>query len=121
MASSLLDTLGRGHLVFGRIIYNGSGVPALSGCNDESATLADTGTGIATLTFGEAFSSVPVVVALPIKGTEAATTNNHVVVDSITTTVVVFRFKVDAAATNSTADPADTDGCSFMIAGFRNV
>lgn len=120
MGSSLLDSLGRMHLVFGKITYSAGGVPSLSGCNDESATIADTGTGIATVTFGEAFSTAPAVVTTPIKGTESATFNNLVVIDSITTTVVVFRFKADAAGTNSTADPASTDGCSFACFGMRD-
>jgi len=117
MSSAVLTNLGTLHVVSGRITYT-TGVPALV-CDDESATLADTNTGIATLTFGDAFMSAPAVVATYRKGTEVATTNNSVVVDSVSTTVVVFRFKIDSAGTNSTADPADTDGCQFIAVGKR--
>ena len=117
MPSSALTNLGNLHVVIGRITYT-TGVPALV-CNDDSATLADTATGIATLTFGDAFLAAPAVVANYRKGTEAATTNNLMVIDSVTTTTVVFRFKNDAAGTNSTADPADTDGCQFIAIGMR--
>ena len=118
MSSAVLQNLGMLHVVSGRITYT-TGVPALV-CNDESATLADTNTGIATLTFGDPFLTAPAVVATYRKGTEAATANNLVVIDSVTTTTVVFRFKNDAAGTNSTADPADTDGCQFVAIGMRN-
>lgn len=118
MSSAALQNLGMLHVVSGRITFT-TGVPALV-CNDESATVADTGTGITTLTFGDAFLTAPAVVAQYRKGTEAATTNNLVVTDSVSTTAVVFRFKSDAAGTNSTADPADTDGCQFIAIGMRN-
>lgn len=118
MSSAALANLGMLHIVTGRITY-ASGVPTLV-CNDDSATLADTGAGIATLTFGDAFLTAPAVTATYRKGTEAATTNNLVVVDSVTTTTVVFRFKNDVAGTNATGDPADTDGCQFIAIGMRN-
>ena len=119
MPSAVMDNLGQLHVVTGKIVYT-TGVPALTS-NDGSATLADTTTGGATLTFGEPFVSIPAVVAQALKGTESATFNNSVVLDSVTTSAVVFRFKADAAGTNSTADPADTDGCFFVAIGMRNV
>jgi hypothetical protein len=116
--SSVLSDLGNLHIVYGTIIYT-SGVPALAS-NDGSATVADTTTGVATVTFGQAFLSAPAVVPAPLKATEAATFNNSVVLDSVSTTTAVFRFKIDNAGTNSTADPADTDGCTFIAVGLRN-
>lgn len=118
MSSAVLENLGRLHITTGNIVYT-TGVPALT-TNDGSATVADTGTGIATVTFADPFMAVPTVVCQARKGTEVATTNNLMVVDSATASVIVFRFKIDAAGTNSTADPADTDGGWFIVVGTRN-
>lgn len=118
MSSSALQTLGNLHIVTGNVVYT-SGVPAMT-CNDGSATLVDTTTGVATLTFAQAFNAAPTVICQYRKGTEATTTIDHVVVDSVSTTVIVFRTKKDAAGTNSTADPADTDGFWFIAVGTRN-
>lgn len=118
MSSSVLQNTGNLHIVTGNIVYT-TGVPALT-TNDGSATVADTGTGIATVTFAQAFNAAPTILCQARKATEAATTINSMAVDSVSTTVVVFRFKIDAAGTNSTADPADTDGGWFLAVGMRN-
>jgi hypothetical protein len=114
------------HIVTGTVLYT-SQVPALV-CNDPTATVADTGIGIATVTMAASFLSDPVVIAQATKGTEAATTNNIAVVDSVTNTttagseslVIVLRYKEDAAGTAATADPADGDGIHFVCIGLRN-
>jgi len=118
MSSMVTQNLGNLRIVTGNIVYT-TGVPALT-CNDGSATIADTGTGIATVTFAQAFTSAPAVVCQVRKGTEAATFNNLMVVDSVSATVLVLRFKADSAGTNSTADPADTDGGWFIAIGTSN-
>ena len=122
MGSSALDQLGQLHIVTGRITYS-SGVPSLSS-NDASASVADTGTGNCTVTFGEAFLSAPQVVASYLKATHDAADQDTVTIEQATTTTVEFRTLLtnDAgAASNVTSpDPADGDGIMFIAVGLRN-
>ena len=124
MASAVLDNLEHLHVVFGRVTY-ASGVPVLSS-NDESATIADTGTGDATITFGEAFRSAPQVLTQRLKTSHNAANVETVHVEQVTTTVVEFRFMdiddTGAGATDiGSNDPPEDNGCMFIIIGERNV
>ena len=117
MSSSALTNLGNLHIVAGRITYT-AGIPALI-CNDESTAIIDTGTGIAQVTFGDPFLAAPAVVANYRKLSETGTTIPTVVVAVASPTSMIFIFKIDAAGSNSTADPADGDGCNFIAIGMR--
>lgn len=123
MPSSVIDSIAQGALVAGRIIYT-TGVPALTS-NDGSATVADTGTGNCTVTFGQPFLSAPQVVAQYLKATNSDLILHHVTVEQATTTTVEFRTHVitdsGVGTTDVTAgDPADGDGILFMVFGQRN-
>jgi hypothetical protein len=111
------------HIVYGRILYT-TGVPALTS-NDGSASVADTGSGNCTVTFGQAFLSAPQVIASPLKATHDAADQDSVTVEQATTTTAEFRFLLtnDAgAASNVTSpDPADGDGLMFIAIGLRDI
>lgn len=123
MSSSALSNLGNLHIVTGRVTYT-TGVPALSS-NDGSATIADTGTGNATVTFGTPFLSAPRVFAQYVKATHSAAQIHTVTVEQVTTTVAEFRVLLaddtGAGTTDVTSpDPADADGFDFIAIGLRN-
>lgn len=123
MASSALDNLGQLHIVTGRIIYT-TGVPALT-TNDGSATVADTGTGNATVTFGDAFVSAPQIIAQYYKETHVAGELDAVHVEQATTSTAEFRFQRatdTGVGTTDVAiqDPDDNEGCMFVAIGLRN-
>jgi len=71
MGSSLLDNMGQLHIVTGIVDATGDAMT----CNDGSATIATNGAGDFTVTFGQAFSSVPTcsasVVDATVDGAEA--------------------------------------------------
>jgi predicted RNA methylase len=123
MSSAVLANLGQLHIVTGRILYT-TGVPALTS-NDGSATVADTGTGNPTVTFGDAFLTAPQVVASYFKITGEAATTQAVTVEQATTTIAEFKIHsvIDSGAgTTDLAlfDPADGDGIMFIAVGMRN-
>ncbi len=88
--SSVLANLGTLHIVTGRITYS-TGTPSLTS-NDPTATVADTGTGNATVTFGQAFSAAPQIFVEALKATHSATTHNTVICEQATTTTAEFRW-----------------------------
>ena len=123
MPSAVLANLGQLHVVTGRIIYT-TAVPALTS-NDGSATVADTGVGIPTVTFGDAFLAVPQVFASYLKATPVATALQTVTVTAATTTTATFYIQsvldTGAGVTDlAVFDPADGDGIMFTAIGMRN-
>ena len=121
--SSAQDNLGQLHIVTGRIIYT-TGVPALT-CNDNSATVADTGAGNPTVTFGEAFLSAPQATASVLKGTHVAGELDQVHIEACTTTSLELQVQratdTGVGATDVAAqDPDDTEGIMFICIGLRD-
>lgn len=119
--SSVLDNA-QTQVVAGRITYSG-GTPTLSGCNDDSATVADTATGVATITFGAPFLSAPVCTATIVDPTAATTAGHVVALVSEATNSIVFNVLTlsQAAGTNATDLAALADvNFNFMAIGKRN-
>ena len=122
MPSSVLSRLGMLHVVTGTIVWT-SNVPALT-TNDDSATVADTGAGNATVTF-EAFNAAPTVTASILKGTHVAGELDQVHIEAVTTTTAEFRVQratdTGVGATDVAAqDPDDAEGLTFIAVGYRN-
>lgn len=123
--SSVGDNLGNLHIVTGVITANASNVWQVASSNDDTVTVADTGTGNATVTFGQAFTSAPVVVANVVKATHSAQIVQTVTIEAVTTTTAEFRYhSVDdtgAGTTDVTSpDPAENDGFHFVAIGLRD-
>ena len=114
-SSKVNSNLGQLHIITGKITY-ASGVPSLIGCNDPTATIATTATGDATVTY-EAFLAAPAAVASPYILTSDVHWN--IQVEQATTTTFEVKF-IDDDNTAAIADPADGDGCTFIIIGMRN-
>jgi len=120
MGSSVLDGLGRMHIVSGSV--SASGTAALT-TNDGSATLTDNGTGDFTVTFGDAFVAAPVVVACPVDATFSTDAAVGVAVKVIATNSVQFNcWEADvegATATDITNAAADIS-FQFIAVGYRD-
>ncbi len=118
MGSSLLDQQGQMHIITGKITVNSDTWTLTT--NDGSATLTDNGAGDVTVNFVEPFLSAPACTATPIKATHEATVFYNVKIEQLTTALVQFHFHHDTAGTNTTADPDDDDGWSFIVVGLRD-
>jgi hypothetical protein len=81
MGSSLLDNMGRQHIVTGVVAANGESMT----CNDGSASIATDGTGQYTVTFGDVFLSAPVVTVSVVDTTLSTTAAQGAVVNAVTT------------------------------------
>ena len=123
MASSLQDSLGQGHLVFGKITSS-AGTAATLTSNDGSATMSRAAAGDYTVTFGDAFLTAPLVVANIVDATFATTATHTVVVKASATGSVQFNMATLTltGATTSADSLALADGgdISFMAFGLRN-
>lgn len=104
--------VGQLHIVYGRVTYS-SGTPTLTS-NDGSASVADTGTGNAIVTFGQAFLSAPQIMCSALKGTHSATTQNSVTCEQATTTTAEFRWM---EATGTATHPAVLTGSTTWDPG----
>lgn len=93
-------------MIAGRVAYSG-GVPAISVNSEDITSIADTGTGDATITFKQAFKRAPVCIASGIG-------DNRVTIHTINSTSV----RLVASIANGTATDGDYD---FMILGFDNA
>ena len=114
MGSAIHDLLSQGHIVYGTL---NAGLDTLT-CNDGSATVTDDGTGLCTVTFGEAFLSTPVVVAQPV-GTIAATVGvqSVSVVASATDSV---QFSIGISGDTDTVPSVADAVFGFLAVGLRN-
>lgn len=114
--SSLLQNLGNAHIFAAVVAADGATMTS----NDGSATIATNGDGLFTITWGAAFLSAPVVVAVALDATYAAATDGpyNASLVSVTTTAVQIQI---AKGGDADADGAAVDAICHVIAyGLRN-
>lgn len=115
MGSSLLDQMGRLHIVTG--VITGAGTASVAS-NDGSLTLTDNGTGDYTITFGDVFTSAPQVVANGVD-TFAATDGAAVIsIVSAATNAIQFN-AIKAGDEDSNGALADMS-VHFIVIGMRD-
>lgn len=125
--SSLLNLLGNGHVVAGKIT-TGAGTDAVLTCNDRSAVLTRTAAGNYTVTFGKAFNGTPIGYVMPLRATFATTVALTAEIVSLSTTALNFSLIANTLATATTAlgsvalsDGGAADGVHFIVAGKRDI
>ena len=117
-SARLLDNLGQGHLVAGKITATAGTLAALSS-NDPTATLTRNAAGDYTVTFGQAFLAAPIVASGTVEATFATTEESGIQVVSVTTTAI--RFNVVRNVTTGTVTAlADSADFHFMVFGQRD-
>ncbi len=114
--SSVLDNLGNLHIFTARVDADGDGMTS----NDGSASVATTSAGLFTITFGQAWLSVPTVHLTALDATYTGVTDGvfNASITSITTTALVVQ---TATGGDAGADGAATDAITHVICvGLRN-
>ena len=118
--SSVLKDLGQLHIVAGKV--DGTDTAALTS-NDGSATLTDNGTGDYTITFGDAFMSVPAVTATVIDAAISTDAAQGVVITAVATGSVQFQTWEAVLTGGASTDIANAAGdldFHFIAVGMRN-
>lgn len=114
--SSLLSDLSTTHIFTAAVAADGESMTS----NDGSASIATDGVGAFTITFGEAFRSVPTVALTALDATYAAATDGiyNASITSVTTTTIVVQ---TADGGDADADGAAVDAiCHIMAVGERD-
>lgn len=120
MGSSLLDNLGQMHIVAGVTAADGE---SLTTCNDNSASIATTSTGLFTVTFGQPFLSAPVVTASVVEAALSTIEAHGVIVVSVATNEAVFQsyqINVNGGTATDIANAADDLVVHFIAVGLRD-
>ena len=116
----VLDNLGRLSIITGTV--TGNGTDSTVSANDGSLTITGNGTGDYTLTFGQAFTSTPIVVAQVVDATFSTDAANGVSVKASATNSV--QFNAWEAVTNGTAtdilNAAADLNIGFVVVGTRD-
>ncbi len=122
LSTGSLGDLGRSHITQGKLTFSSGAATLVS--NDADASVADTGTGNYTVTFGTIWSAAPTVIAQAVKATHSITVHNSVIVERVSTTVVEFRWLQQNAADatgNTSPNPADTEEIHFTATGIATA
>ena len=117
--SSVLKDLGQLHVVAAKVV--GISTASITS-NDGSATLTDNGTGDYTVTFGDAFLSVPAVSATVIDATISTAAAQGIVITAVATGSVQFQTWQTTLATAGTdiVNAATDLDFHFIAVGMRN-
>jgi hypothetical protein len=117
MGSSLLDFLGRGHIVYGKINASQATDTVITS-NDGSATLTRVAAGEYTVTFGDVFTAVPIVVGCPVVSITTATVSTDcpvVTLESVSTAAVTFNI-LDVVGGTDATDAVQADHDFYFVA-----